>query len=82
MSRAKGEDWLGGAPNGSTPSVVTTHIDNVVMSQWIGAGGTHAPAPTPAPASAQSPAPAAASLATSHGRRRRHPAAEDQPGRL
>ena len=33
---ADGEEWLGGAPNGSTPSVVTTHIDNVVMSQWTG----------------------------------------------
>jgi hypothetical protein len=33
--------WLGGGPNSSTPSKVTTHIDNVVMSQWTGttAGG-------------------------------------------
>ena len=33
---ADGEEWLGGAPDSSTPSVVTTHIDNVVMSQWTG----------------------------------------------
>ena len=50
---ANGEDWLGGAPNGSTPSVVTTHIDNVVMSQWTGGGNTPTtpttPTPTPEP---------------------------------
>ena len=28
--------WLGGGPNSSTPSKVTTHIDNMVMSQWTG----------------------------------------------
>ncbi len=39
------EDWMGGAPNGSTPSRVTIHIDNVVMSQWTGSGGTPTPAP-------------------------------------
>ena len=33
---AKGEAWLGDAPDSTTPSVVTTHIDNVVMSQWTG----------------------------------------------
>ncbi|WP_052389649.1 carbohydrate-binding domain-containing protein [Belnapia moabensis] len=49
------EAWLGGGPNGSTPGKVTTHIDNVVMSQWTGTvpggntggstGGPIAPAP-------------------------------------
>ncbi|MBL6082290.1 hypothetical protein JMJ56_30400 [Belnapia sp. T18] len=28
--------WMGGGPNGSTPSTVTYEIDNVVMSQWAG----------------------------------------------
>ncbi|WP_157033908.1 hypothetical protein [Belnapia moabensis] len=28
--------WMGGGPNGSTPSTVTYEIDNVVMSQWTG----------------------------------------------
>ncbi|RYI24043.1 MAG: glycosyl hydrolase family protein, partial [Acetobacteraceae bacterium] len=37
---AAGENWLGGGPNSTTPGVVTTHIDNVVMSQWTGTGGT------------------------------------------
>ena len=49
---APSESWLGGGPNGSTPSKVVTHIDNVVMSQWTGtgsAGGSPAPAPAPAP---------------------------------
>ncbi|MFC7693942.1 family 16 glycosylhydrolase [Paeniroseomonas aquatica] len=40
---AQGEDWLGGAPDSTTPSVVTTYIDNVVMSQWTGTGGTPTP---------------------------------------
>ncbi|MBV1798787.1 carbohydrate-binding domain-containing protein [Siccirubricoccus sp. G192] len=31
-------DWIGGAPDASTPDVVTVHIDNVVMSQWNGIG--------------------------------------------
>ena len=32
-----GQDtWMGGAPDGSTPPVVTAHLDNVVMSQWNG----------------------------------------------
>ncbi|MBL6082053.1 family 16 glycosylhydrolase [Belnapia sp. T18] len=39
--------WLGGGPDSSTPSKVTTHIDNVVMSQWSGTaptgGGNTAP---------------------------------------
>ncbi|MDN3564822.1 family 16 glycosylhydrolase, partial [Paeniroseomonas aquatica] len=47
---AKGEEWLGDAPDGTTPSVVTTHIDNVVMSQWTGTGPVPKPEPTPAPA--------------------------------
>jgi hypothetical protein len=59
---ASGEAWLGGGPDGSTPNVVTTHIDNVVMSQWVsgsgnytGGGGTGAKPPvvnepTPKPA--------------------------------
>ena len=29
--------WMGGAPSSGTPSVVTVHLDNVVMSQWEGA---------------------------------------------
>ncbi|SDB73107.1 Ca-dependent carbohydrate-binding module xylan-binding [Belnapia rosea] len=46
---ASNQAWLGGAPNSTTPSKVTTHIDNVVMSQWTGAGssgGTTPSAPT------------------------------------
>jgi hypothetical protein len=35
------EAWLGGGPDGSTPNVVTTHIDNVVMSQWTGGNGNY-----------------------------------------
>ncbi len=35
---APSESWLGGGPNSSTPGKVTTHIDNVVMSQWTGTG--------------------------------------------
>ena len=31
-----GDGWMGGAPDGTTPSVVTAHLDNVVMSQWNG----------------------------------------------
>ncbi len=33
------DSWIGGAPDASTPSTVTLHLDNVVMSQWNGAGG-------------------------------------------
>ena len=33
------EDWIGGAPDASTPDLVTLHLDNVVMSQWNGTGG-------------------------------------------
>jgi beta-glucanase (GH16 family) len=33
---AAGEEWLGDAPDRSTPDVITTHIDNVNMSQWNG----------------------------------------------
>jgi hypothetical protein len=31
---AEYEAWMGGPPDGSTPGVVTLHLDNVVMSQW------------------------------------------------
>lgn len=31
-----GEDWIGGAPNSATSSKITTYIDNVIMSQWVG----------------------------------------------
>jgi Glycosyl hydrolases family 16 len=31
------DGWMGGAPDGGTPAVVTVHLDNVVMSQWEGA---------------------------------------------
>ncbi|MDB5373019.1 MAG: hypothetical protein JWP04_1661 [Belnapia sp.] len=47
---AKGETWVGGAPNASTPQVVTTHIDNVVMSQWTGVTSPPPPPPPPKPA--------------------------------
>jgi len=30
------DGWMGGAPDSTTPSVVTLHLDNVVMSQWNG----------------------------------------------
>jgi Glycosyl hydrolases family 16/Ca-dependent carbohydrate-binding module xylan-binding len=30
------DGWMGGAPDSSAPSVVTAHLDNVVMSQWNG----------------------------------------------
>jgi len=28
------DGWMGGAPDDSTPPVVTIHLDNVVMAQW------------------------------------------------
>jgi len=31
--------WMGGAPDRTTPNVVTVYLDNVVMSQWDGFGG-------------------------------------------
>jgi hypothetical protein len=45
------EAWLGGGPNSTTPNKVTTHIDNVVMSQWTGTtpGGNTGGGTTPAP---------------------------------
>jgi hypothetical protein len=49
---APSEAWLGGGPTSATPSKVTTHIDNVVMSQWTGtapAGGTSGGTITPVP---------------------------------
>ena len=36
MVGAPGEAWIGGGPDGSTPDVTTTYMDNVVMSQWNG----------------------------------------------
>jgi hypothetical protein len=30
------DGWMGGAPDSTTPSLVTLHLDNVVMSQWDG----------------------------------------------
>ena len=33
---AVGEEWLGDAPDRTTPDVITTHIDNVNRSQWNG----------------------------------------------
>ena len=30
------DGWMGGAPDSTTPSLVTLHLDNVVMSQWGG----------------------------------------------
>lgn len=30
------DSWMGGAPDSTTPSLVTLHLDNVVMSQWSG----------------------------------------------
>jgi hypothetical protein len=30
------DGWMGGAPDDSTPPVVTAHLDNVVMAQWNG----------------------------------------------
>lgn len=30
------DGWMGGAPDATTPPVVTIHIDNVVMAQWDG----------------------------------------------
>jgi Glycosyl hydrolases family 16 len=30
------DGWMGGAPDATTPNVVTAHLDNVVMSQWEG----------------------------------------------
>ena len=30
------DGWMGGAPDASTPPVVTVHMDNVVMAQWNG----------------------------------------------
>ena len=31
-----GDGWMGGAPDASTPPLVTVHLDNVVMAQWNG----------------------------------------------
>jgi len=31
------EEWMGGAPDASTPDVVTVRLDNVEMAQWTGA---------------------------------------------
>jgi hypothetical protein len=31
-----GDGWMGGAPDSSTPPLVTVHLDNVVMAQWNG----------------------------------------------
>jgi hypothetical protein len=45
------EAWIGGAPDHTTPSKVTTHIDNVVMAQWIGTS----PVVNPIPPVAQAP---------------------------
>jgi hypothetical protein len=42
-----GEAWLGGAPTAATPSTVTTHLDNVVMSQWTGGSGIYNGGVTP-----------------------------------
>ena len=36
MVASDADGWMGGAPDGSTPDVTTTHMDNVVMSQWDG----------------------------------------------
>jgi beta-glucanase (GH16 family) len=33
------DTWMGGAPNASPGTVVTAHLDNVLMSQWDGIGG-------------------------------------------
>ena len=33
---AVGEEWLGDAPDRTTPDIITTHIDNVNRSQWNG----------------------------------------------
>ena len=30
------DSWMGGAPDSTTPPLVTLHLDNVVMSQWVG----------------------------------------------
>lgn len=30
------DGWMGGAPDATTPPVVTAHLDNVVMAQWDG----------------------------------------------
>jgi hypothetical protein len=37
------EQWMGGAPDASTPDVVTVHLDNVYMAQWTGADPGAAP---------------------------------------
>lgn len=42
------DDWIGGAPDGSTPDVVHVQMDNVVMSQWNG-GTVPQPEPEPEP---------------------------------
>ncbi len=31
-----GDGWMGGAPDASTPALVTAHLDNVVLAQWNG----------------------------------------------
>ena len=36
MVASANDTWMGGAPDGSTPAVTTTYMDNVVMSQWDG----------------------------------------------
>lgn len=36
MVASDADGWMGGAPDGSTPDVTTTYMDNMVMSQWNG----------------------------------------------
>ncbi len=43
MVASNNEDWMGGAPDGSTPDVTTIYMDNVVMSQWNGGDVTEEP---------------------------------------
>lgn len=42
MVGASFDQWIGGAPDNTTPDKVTLHLDNIVMSQWT--GGTMAQA--------------------------------------
>jgi hypothetical protein len=42
------EAWYGGAPDATTPSKVSTYIDNVRISQWL-YGSNPPPAPPPPP---------------------------------
>lgn len=30
------DGWMGGAPDATTPPLLAVHLDNVVMSQWVG----------------------------------------------